>query len=166
MRDVGSNGAFKTSVLSLFKPKRDPGRYLVDGSDVLFLARGNRNRAFTTEGLGDHVVASSHFFILTPDLDKVRPGFLAWYLNTRSVRSILKTNIQGTTMKLVPRGAIESVEIDVPPLVVQERIVELAALRERERELIRRLEKKWDALVEGACTVAIEKATSEESTNV
>lgn len=166
MRDIGSRSVLQKADLSTFMPKRDPARYLVSGGDVLFLARGNRNLAYTTEGLGEDVVASSHFFIVEPDLKQVRPGFLVWCLNSRRVQSFLKSNSQGTTMMLVPRSVFENVEIEVPPFDVQDHVTKLTALRNGQRDLAEQLEEKRDALIEGACLTAIKIASTKESMNV
>lgn len=166
MRDINAAGAILESNLSSFTPTQNPDRYLVSAGDVLFLARGNRNRAYTAENLGENVVASSHFLIVTPDPTVLRPVFLAWYLNSRPIQSFLRSYAQGTTMMLVPRTVFESIEIEVLPLEVQERVMKLVALRDKQITLVKRLEEKRDALVEAACLVAIENVTMKESRNV
>lgn len=165
MRDITGDDTIQTSELTWFTPERDASRYVVARGDVLFLARGNRNVAQMTDGLNDNVVASNHFLIATPDSSKIRPGYLSWYLNSRSVQSFLRSHTQGTTLKLLRRSVFENIELEVPPLEIQERVIELAALREKERRLLEEerrlhgmLERKRDALVEAACLGMIENA--------
>jgi len=158
MRDVQENGLVSADDLTSFTPKRDADQYIVGPRDILVLARGNRNRAFVAENLPDTTVASNHFFIVTPDAARLRPAYLAWYLNCRPVQSTLQASAQGTTVMLVRRSAFGEIEIEVPPLDVQDTVLKLAELREKQRGLVNQLEVKRDALIEAACLDAVSTA--------
>lgn len=166
MRDVQENGTVSDHGLTFFTPKRDADQYIVGPNDILVLARGNRNRAFLTENLPDTTVASNHFFIITPDAVRVRSAFLAWYLNSRSVQSALQISAQGTTVMLVQRVAFEGIEIEVPPLDIQDTVVKLVELREKQRRLVKLLEEKRDALIEATCLDVVDTAKGKERVNV
>jgi len=162
MRDIGANGTVSSGGLSSFTPRRDSDRYLVGADDILFLARGNRNRAYLPENLGDATVASSHFFIITPETGQIRPAYLAWYLNSRPAQAYLQASAQGTTVMLVQRAVFEEIEIEVPPLDVQARVVAVSSLRDTQRTLVQQLEMKQDLLTEAACLGAIHDTERKE----
>lgn len=163
MRDVDGNGLFAVGALSRFTPSRDAERYVVAAGTVLFQARGRANVANVVPEVPGNTLASSHFFIVVPANGIVLSEYLAWYLNTGPVQSFLKSKVQGTTMMLVPRGVFDNIEIEVPPIEVQQKIVRLTVLRSGERRLAARLDARRDMLVEALCLKAAHHEESEET---
>lgn len=160
MRDI-SDGTINTDSLGQFTPKREVDRFIVSAGDVLFLARGGTNDSLVVEDVPANTLASNHFFILRPDCTRIHPGYLAWYLNTRPVRSLLAASAQGTTTMLVPKNEFESMDVEVPEMEVQERVAKIAALHRKERHLTLALETRREVLIEALCLRA---ATNEEHT--
>ena len=159
MRDIDDAGCLWTEKMACFTPQRDADRYVVSAGDVVFQARGSRNLAFVLNEVPTDTLASNHFYIVRMRSDAVLPQYLAWFVNQPSAQVHLTGKAQGTTMMLVPREAFESLEVDVPPLDVQRTIVELAALRQRERSLVENLERKRDTLIRALSLRAITRGT-------
>lgn len=160
MRDLDDDGGLKdpAKLVRMSTDREEPDRYAVGDGDVLFQARGNRNRAFVLRGIPPATLASNHFYILRKRLNTVLLPFLAWSVNQPSAQAHLSSRAQGTTIMLVPKEAFESLEIDVPPPAVQQTIVELARLREQEKALLRNLESKRDILLLNLCLAAARHA--------
>ncbi len=124
--------------------------------DVVFLARGARNFACAPADLPVPTVAASYFFVIHPGA-QVFPGYLAWCLNQpATLRAIARSATSGAHMPVVRRADIESVEIPVPSLSVQNTIIELDNLMREEQSLLRELSRKQNELISTVCmTVAL-----------
>ncbi|MDI6869759.1 MAG: hypothetical protein QME79_00130 [Bacillota bacterium] len=90
----------------------------------------------------------STFYILRVRDDAViLPEYLAWLLNVAARKEIVARELQGTTMTFVPKEALATLEVDLPPTAVQQRVVALDTLMRRERELAFELLKKRAHLI-------------------
>ncbi len=158
MRDLDDAGGLCVEKMAYFIPQRDAERYIVRDGDMVFQARGTRNLAFVLRDVPPDTLASNHFYIVRIRPDVVMPEYVAWFVNQPSAQAHLTGKAQGTTMMLVPKEAFESLEVEVPPLAVQRTIVEIAALRQRERGLIEHLERKRDTLIRTLCLRAAQRA--------
>lgn len=69
----------------------------------------------------------------------VLPAYLCWYLNAPATRFRLSPLAQGTAVRTISADALKTLEVPLPPMAVQRRIAEAAALFERERSLMARI---------------------------
>lgn len=113
-----------------------PERYLVSRGDVIFRSRGEPNIAVA---LGDRfvkrAVAVLPLFVLRPKPEIILPEYLAWVINQPASQRHFDRVARGTTMRMVPRTGLEILEVSVPPMETQRRIIAIDALAERERSL-------------------------------
>jgi len=141
MRDLREDGTINTASLTRFTPDRMTEQYIVADGDVLLQVRGMKHKAAVVCGLPAETLASSHFYILRADRNRVLPGYLAWYINQPLAQSHLLTGAQGAgNVTVVTRVVFESLEIPIPPLEKQYHIVALDRLQWQERELTTRLQ--------------------------
>lgn len=137
--DIGADGHIDPEALSRFALDGVPERYLARAGDVLFRSRGERNTATV---LGDRLteppVIALPLFLIRPDRSRVLPEYLAWAINQPPAQRHFEKEARGTSLRMVPRSSLDTLEIDVPPLPMQRAIVELDALAERERRLSER----------------------------
>ncbi|HOC94183.1 MAG TPA: restriction endonuclease subunit S [bacterium] len=151
-----------------FTPDTDMRKYIVRPGDVLFLSRGHKNWATMLEYDPGYAVATGYFFILRVKKDiniRILPEFLAWYLNQDPARSVILSQARGSHMPLVPMSAFREIEIEVPPVEVQGRIVELSRLQRRERELCAALLEKRQLIVKHVCMNTLKKHIRNEKEN-
>ncbi|MPM20296.1 hypothetical protein SDC9_66725 [bioreactor metagenome] len=125
-------------------------RHVLAEGDILFAAKGAKNFAsvFTSK---KPAVASTSFFILRISNSwkgKILPHFLAWYLNQSSVISDLKMQAIGSAMPSISKGVLQSIEVSVPNLTAQKKILKISELRKREKELKSRIETLRDKIIE------------------
>jgi restriction endonuclease S subunit len=125
-----------------------PELYLVSQGDVLFLSRGHRQYAAVVREPIQNTIATGYFFILTPRMKLVRPDFLAWSINQPDFQENLRPFIRGSPVPLVSKSEFQDQIVNLPPLAVQERVIELQHLFDRERELTAALEHKRGELVQ------------------
>lgn len=130
-------------------------RYQVNRGDVLFLSRGNRNFATAVNVNLERTIAAGYFFILRLASAAVLPEYLAWYINSEPAQQYIQNVARrGTYMPVVPKSALEALEVDVPPVRTQRTIVELDQLSKRERSIQRDLEERRAGLIRARCLKA------------
>ncbi len=105
--------------------RRDITTMYLQSGDVLFQAKGNRYKATCIDKDYDKLIPSQTFFTIKPIKKKVMPEYLTWYLNNKESIKYFDNNSSGTVIKSINRKALEELEITVPPIKEQEKIVEL-----------------------------------------
>ena len=144
------------NLIRVSPPRSAP--YRVQQGDVLFLARGHRLGAVAIPEPVVDTIATGFFFILRPS-PLVRPGYLAWALNKAPFQSRMRPNVRGSHIPLITLGDFEKLEIDLPPLDLQEKIESLAALHRREMELSKAIESKRTHLIESICRMTARRSS-------
>lgn len=117
---------------------KSKGHILRDG-DVLFVGKGNRLFSWCYHDTGQPMVASSVFFVLTPDKSKVHPDYLAVILNAPQIKTNLRQIGAGTKIFSIRKSELAAVQIPLPPIRQQQRIATLAELHQREIELTQQM---------------------------
>lgn len=119
-----------------------------------FLAKGAKNFAHAIANAPTPTLAASYFFVLQPR-NQVLPAYLAWFLNQEStLRAVSRSATSGTPMPVVRRADLEALEITVPPLPMQNAIVQLDNLRREEHDLLCDLVHRRNVLVSAVCASA------------
>ncbi len=130
--------------------------------DVIFLAKGAKNFSFVPKGLPSPALAASYFFILRPG-HRIDSDYLAWFINLESTRQMLSRYVgQGTHMPVVRREVLENVEVPLPDIQTQRRIVQLAALAGEEQRLLADLAHKKQLLATAACLHAANHSKTDQ----
>lgn len=113
-------------------------KYRVRPGDVLFVARGDRNRAVAVHSCPEDSVATASLYVLRTR-GGVDPDYLAWLLNQEPARMSIGQVRTGAGTPLVQRSALEGLEIHLPDLEQQRRLAALGALLLAEQDLVDRL---------------------------
>lgn len=119
-------------------PAGSPEKYRVQKGDVLFISRGVRNCAAVIESVPENTIASATFYILRAH-PVIEPAYLAWCLNQPPMQSQIGQIRTGAGTPIVQRHVLGDIQIPVPPLKEQKRIVELGTLLAQELELRKKL---------------------------
>lgn len=140
LRDVGAEGDAPGPDFLRYDLNRLSDRCFVRGGEVVFRSRGEPNTAAAIpDSLPEPVVVVVPLVIIRPDRDRVHPEYLAWAINQPDAQRRLGAEAQGTSLRMIPMAALEDLDIALPDLLTQKRIVELDALARREGQLLRRL---------------------------
>jgi len=121
---------------------------MVRTGDVVFLSRGNRPWAATVGELPKPAIVPSSFYILRVDEQRVRPDYLAWFINHPKTQIALRSMMRGTNIAFISKLEFQDLPISVPPLEVQDRIVELTQLSETEQRLLQALGARRKTLID------------------
>jgi len=121
-------------------------KHLLRDSDILFMAKGERNvAALYKASLGDSV-ASSNFFVIRLRDKKILAEYLIWVFNALYNSGKMKSLKKGTHIPSISKKSLEMLEIPVPSIEIQKKIVQLQELWNREKLLTQELMNKKDQL--------------------
>ena len=112
-----------------------PQSYLVAPGNVLFLSRGQNPFAEVVPEVQQNTIVTSYFLILRPNQALVRPAYLAWILNQTDFQESLRPVMRGTHIKILSKSDFQNLPVILPPLAVQDYILNLHHLVDREQSL-------------------------------
>jgi len=137
MKDLGNDNRVECSNLMCIEMDKVKDHHLVQFGDIVFRSRGFlTTAAILTEDPGPAVVAAPLLRIRV-DRNFLLPDYLVWYINQPFSQAFLASRAKGTAVKMISKNALESLEVNVPPLELQHAIVELAALEREEQHLMK-----------------------------
>ena len=140
MKDVGEDEAvrWRETVRTNLTGKKKPD-YLQAG-DVLLTARGSRNYAVCLEDVPCAAVCSPHFYLLRVKRGVLLlPAFLAWQLNQSPAQRYFDKSAEGSWQRSIRRPLLAALPLEVPEVVLQKKVLSVAALARREADTLKRL---------------------------
>ena len=136
LRDLPSHGLVSPESLTRVNLNGPLDRYLISAGDVVFRSRGERNTASALDNrYTEPVLAILPLIILRPKPTIIFPAYLAWIINQPPAQRHFDHAARGTNLRMIPRSCLNDLEIDVPGIETQRRIVAVDALVEREQSL-------------------------------
>lgn len=111
--------------------------HLLRAGDLLFRSRGRSNGAAQVlEGIGPAVL-SAPMLLIRPH--GVLPDYLCWYINAPATQAQLAALAEGTSVRMISVEALKALDVPLPSLATQQRIVQVAALAAQEQTLLARI---------------------------
>ena len=148
LRDVVAKGEALAPDTQRYDLGKLADRYLVHGGEVVFRSRGEPNIAVAIrDPLPEPAAVILPLVVIRPDRKKLLPEYLAWAINQPDAQRKLGAEAQGTSIRMIPMAALENLEIAVPDLPKQKRIIELDNLVRREGQLLRQLAAQREAFM-------------------
>ncbi|MCF7837655.1 MAG: restriction endonuclease subunit S [Candidatus Marinimicrobia bacterium] len=146
----------------------DPGELRKDQTiqpgELIFLAKGVNNFAYHPGPLPVPTLAASYFFVLTPS-SEIIPEYLNWFLNhRRTTRAFDRIAGVGARMPVIKKSDLADIDILLPPLSDQQKIVELHTLMTREARLLDQLRDHRKTFID-TVTMAIAQGEKGKDTN-
>ena len=145
-RDFDKNFRLKTDVEPRISDSGKLPRHLLSEGDVLFAAKGHYFFAAVFDGEVSSAVASSVFLVLRLN-NGIMPHFIAWYLNHPETQKLLWNLSTGSSIPSINKSSLAEVEIPIPDLEIQQKIVQFEKLRLKEKEIKRELNKLQEELL-------------------
>lgn len=143
LRDVTRFGEVEFGTVSAYALLGNLDRYRLAQGDVVFRSRGDWTTAAAILEAPEHpLIAIMPVFILRPKTRDLDPSYLAWAINEPAGQRSLDEKAQGGGLRMVAKSALEALEIALPDVQTQRRIVELADLARQERDLLQALASK------------------------
>ncbi len=122
-------------------------KHLLKEGDVLFAAKGTKNFAAVFENHNEPSVASTSFFVIRLTDKNILPVYLAWFLNSYPMQTLLKGQAIGTSIVSISKVVLEELEISIPSIETQEAILQITKLRNKEKSLKQEVETLKDKMI-------------------
>lgn len=143
--------------LTTFFPERKPETYSVRKGDVLFQARGVVHFACCVEDDLKDTLAAGSFYILRLRYENLLPQYLAWWLNQSKAQAYFQSQARGAGMSFIPKSTLSRLQVQIPPLSVQKKVVKIVTLAKHEQFLLDRFSELRSRLVKKVCIKAIQE---------
>ncbi len=137
MKDIDDANLLRTDEAIRVQLPSGKTHHLLRAGDLLFRSRGRSNgAALVLEGIGSAIL-SAPMLLIRPH--KVLPEYLCWYINAPASQAQLAAMSEGTSVRMISAESIKTLNVFLPSLATQQRIVYLAALAEEEQALLARI---------------------------
>lgn len=157
--DLASDGSVAWSALRMVIPAGSWQRSVIQNGDVLIPLRSTKVTAIVARDVPPQTIALGHWAIITTG-PTLLPEYLAWFLSHPTTARQWRLAEVGSNIAFVPLSAVRELEIEVPPLDVQERIVSVDALHRRLGELERQLTDTRNRYVHQITRAALDRAAT------
>lgn len=148
MKDLTEDNRLNTQELLHIDMQDLKEHHRVKRTDLAFRSRGQINTAVLIgQALSDAVIAAPLLRIRI-ESDLVMPAYLCWFINQPSSQAALQSKATGTAVRMIGKPVIEELEVVVPDLGVQQKIIEIYQLSVSEQKLMDALTRKKQALTE------------------
>lgn len=156
-KDFDSHHNLQADHLAVFIPERKPEIYAVRKGDILFQARGVSHFACCVEDDLIDTLASASFYILRTKNENLLPPYLAWWLNQPQAQAWLQSQAGGTGISFISKSTLSRLQIRIPALLVQKKVLKVVTLSRREQFLLDKLAVARSRLVSSVCINAIQE---------
>jgi len=123
-------------------------RHLLQAGDILVSSKGGDYFAAEFEGEIGPAVASTTFLVLRLKGQDVLPQYLVWFLNHPQTQAWFETKSIGSAIQSISKGILETLEVPIPSIEVQHRVLRIHELRNKERLLRSRIEEQRERLIQ------------------
>lgn len=154
-KDFDSFHHLRSGNLAAFFPERKPEIYSVRKGDILFQARGVAHFARCIEDELQDTLAAGSFYILRVQSKDLLPRYLTWWLNQSKAQVWLRAQARGAGMSFISKGTLSRLQVRIPPLSIQKKVVQIVVLARREQCLLDRLAQARSRLVKAVCMEAV-----------
>lgn len=144
--------AWDTSIK--FDPNLNPDRYRIKHNDILFIARGYKNKAYLAINPPDNILASNIFYIIKPL--KIQPRFLAWWLNQKPAQVYFAQFQVKMGYAYMSKRNLAKLEVPTPSMKTQETMAEVLRLWDREQTLTSEIEGRKESIMTSVLLTAAE----------
>lgn len=147
LKDIDDNGAIYMNKLLTVSDKEVKGADFLRKGDIIFKSKSARYTAAVFNDDSNNAIITVHFFLLRLKTDQILPAYLAWYINQKPAQRYFKTKAGGTRIPIVTKKILEELEVSIPSLPTQEKIVAVNNLFIKEKKLLTELKEKREILV-------------------
>lgn len=129
------NGNIIAQPDTYLEPVQKVKEQLLNDGDVLFAGKGYKNFAWCYYSSFGDAVASTIFFVLTPNRNVILPEYLTTMLNYPKNQLYFQHLAAGNAIPSIRKSELAGFKIPVVALEVQQKIVEIYRLHQQEQQL-------------------------------
>ena len=150
LKDVDDNGVVNINNLFSVSDDNIKGANFLKKGDIIFKSKSAKHTAAVFNMDSNNTIATVHFFLLRLKTNQILPEYLAWYINQKPAQKYFKIKAGGTRIPIVTKKILEELEVVIPSLPTQEKVMTVNNLFIKEKELLAKLEEKREILVNTA----------------
>ena len=155
MKDFSAENRIDCENLILIEIRNLKERQKVRINDLIFRSRGIKNTAALIDrDFKDTTLAAPLLRVRVHDAS-VLPAYLCWFINLPVSQSYLQSHATGTAMRMIGKKALDALEVQIPSISTQQRVIELSHLADKEKNILESLSVKRKQLVESKLMRAI-----------
>ncbi len=137
MRDLTERGLVQPHLLMTIHSQGINERHFVRRKDLVFRSRGKTTTAaIIDDDEIDRAIVVAPLLRIRVTNDKILPEYLCWFINQPSAQAFLHSRATGTAMVMIGVSILHALEVPVPSLADQNKIIDLALLARREQALM------------------------------
>lgn len=151
MKDASADGILQTDAFARTQLAQLSEHYYLRPGDLIFRSRGLQNTTVMIEqALERTICIAPLMFIRIRAQQELLPAYLHWYINLASTQSRMSAYARGTTIRMIPAESMEALEIVLPSLERQHKIVAATELHQQILALEAKLAEKRQRYTEEA----------------
>lgn len=150
MKDLTEDNRLNSDEILTIEMDKLKDRHRVNLNDIAFRSRGLTNTAaLINKQIDKAVIAAPLFHIRVNENETLNPAYLCWFINQPTSQAVLLRKATGTAQRSIRKASLENLDIIVPPIKTQLKIVKMERLAMAEENIMTKLAKKKRKLMEG-----------------
>ncbi|MBN2686239.1 MAG: restriction endonuclease subunit S [Pontiellaceae bacterium] len=147
-KDISDEGLLQPAEVVKVEMPYLKNEQLLNKGDVLLSSRGRFASTTYENQLSEDTIASSSILVMTVKSGQpVKPEYLSLYFNSDQGNYQFHRLTEQTTIPYLNRSSLEQMEIPIPPLAMQEKLVSLERTKLRYGQLTRRKQQLLNNLI-------------------
>lgn len=139
VKDFDINNQFSNLSNAYLNVDEKTFKHLLKDGDIIFVAKGFRNFAWTYKESFGPSIASSIFFVIKVDKSEILPEYLCMLFNSDSYQKLFQQLGAGSSIPSIRKSELEAVKIFVPSIEIQEKAININNLSLMELQLTSRI---------------------------
>lgn len=139
VKHFDDQGNQTSAVDSFLQIDQKNGSHLLSDGDILLVGKGHRNFAWTYRSAFGPAMASSIFFVVKPNREKVIPDFLTTIFNMPQTQTHFQTLGAGSSIPSIRKSELEAFSFKLPALELQEKAISIQQIYNKDIELSRKI---------------------------
>jgi restriction endonuclease S subunit len=156
MKDLTNDNRLDDRNLALVEMKDLKERHRVKRNDLVFRSRGQTNTVALIDKEVNQAVVAAPLLRVRVKSQKILPEYLCWFINQPVSQVFLQSQATGSAMRMIGKQVLEELEVKIPSIERQHRIIELSQLSTEEQRLMTLLSTKRKQLVDYQLSMIIE----------
>ena len=149
MKDLTEDNRLDDQELAQVDIKDLKAHHRVEKNDIAFRSRGQTNTAALIDLNLKNAVIAAPLLRIRVESESIMPAYLCWFINQPASQSALQSKATGTAMRMIGKPALEDLEVILPSLEIQNKIITLNSLSTAEQKMMKALAEKKALLMEG-----------------
>lgn len=146
--DISKNNSIKWDQIREYVIDFKKTEFVIQNGDILIRCKGHPHIATIVNHPTKEAVAGSQFFILRVHAEKVLPEYLTWYINQKPAQDYLNQYSAGTNIKHINKETLSKLNVEIPSIEIQKKIVQLYNLGQQEKGLMAQIQQKREQLLQ------------------